>query len=45
MDKKIYEIPQMEVLRFETEDVIVTSTGGGTSGNQDVDLPDIPVLF
>lgn len=27
--KEIYETPKMEIVEFETEDVITTSTGGG----------------
>lgn len=27
--KEIYETPEMEIIEFETEDVITTSTGGG----------------
>lgn len=29
MNKKQYEKPAMEVIRFETEDIITTSGGGG----------------
>ena len=27
--KMFYESPEMDISRFETEDVIITSTGGG----------------
>lgn len=35
--KDIYETPEMEVIEFETEDVITTSYG------ETIDLPFIPV--
>ena len=40
MGKKIYTAPQAEVIRFATEDVIVTSLipGNGTDGNIEVEF-------
>lgn len=32
MRKEVYETPDMEVIAFETEDVIVTSIPGETEG-------------
>ena len=43
MNKEIYETPVTEIIRFETEDVITTSTpeiGGGDEGG--TGLPVIP---
>lgn len=33
--KEIYETPEMEIVEFETEDVITTSLGAGEGGSQD----------
>lgn len=33
--KEIYESPKMEVVEFETEDVITTSSGNGFQGEYD----------
>ena len=38
--KEVYETPKMEIVEFETEDVITTSVIGGDSGN---DLPPMPI--
>ena len=38
--KELYEAPEMEIVEFETEDVITTSGIGGDSGN---DLPPMPI--
>jgi len=37
MEKEIYETPEIEVIRFETEDVITTS-GGEESGIGSISL-------
>lgn len=36
--KEIYETPEMEIIEFETEDVITASVGGGV-----IDTPFEPV--
>ncbi len=33
--KEIYETPKMEIVEFETEDVITTSGGADDIGNED----------
>lgn len=33
MKKEVYEVPAMEVIAFETEDVITTSLGGEIEGD------------
>ncbi len=38
MQKEQYEAPEMEIVVFETEDVITTSPGGNQQGN-DVEDP------
>ena len=38
--KEIYEIPEIEIVEFEAEDVITTSTVGGSSGD---DLPPVSI--
>ena len=38
--KEAYETPKMEIVEFETEDVITTSGIGGDSGNE---LPPMPI--
>lgn len=37
--KEIYNVPTMDVIHFEVEDIITTSTTGSNSGNGIV-LPD-----
>ena len=34
MKKMKYESPEMEIIRFETEDIITTSTKGGDGGDE-----------
>lgn len=34
--KEIYEAPEMEIVEFETEDIITNSGGTGEGGSQDV---------
>lgn len=34
MEKKEYISPEMEIIRFETEDIITTSTKGGDGGDE-----------
>ena len=33
--KEAYEVAEMEIIEFETEDVIITSGGGGEIGGGD----------
>lgn len=34
MEKKEYISPEMEIIWFETEDIITTSTNGGDGGDE-----------
>ena len=34
MEKEKYISPEMEIIRFETEDIITTSTKGGDGGDE-----------
>ncbi len=45
MDKRQYDEPMAEILKFDVVDVITASgnnTGGGFEGEWDTDIPEIP---
>lgn len=41
--KEQYEIPCMEIIVFETEDIITASGGNDKNNNGTIELPFIPV--
>lgn len=38
MEKELYIVPEMEIVKFDSEDIITTSTGGIDEGEAELGL-------